>query len=52
MQTFQKPNAYKNVSASEFTNINKIKSTTQTRYQRLLDQITSHSPDKGTCTCS
>lgn len=52
MDYFGKPTAYKNINSSQFTNIRKIKNTYHSRYQSLLDQITSHSPEKGTCTCS
>lgn len=52
MVYFGKPNAYKNISSSQYTVVSKIKNTYQTYYQSLLDQITSQSPEKGTCTCS
>ena len=52
MDYFGKPTAYKNLNSSQFTNIRKIKSTTEKLYNRLLEQISSHSPEKGTCTCS
>lgn len=52
MVYFGKPNAYKNITSSQYTVVSEIKNTTQTYYQSLLDQITSQSPEKGTCTCS